>query len=162
MFDKPQSIKSIKKPVLIVPQSILAKEILKMFIVQHKSIAVVVDEFGGTSGMVSIEDLIEEITGEINDEFDNPELVEKQISENEFIFSGRLEIDYLNNKYKLNIPENPEYETLTGFIIFYLERFPEQRETIIIPPFDITIIKATNNRIEQIRFIKNNDRKISE
>ncbi len=162
MFDKPQSIKSIKKPVLIVPQSILAKEILKMFIVQHKSIAVVVDEFGGTSGMVSIEDLIEEITGEINDEFDNPELIEKQISENEFIFSGRLEIDYLNNKYKLNIPENPEYETLAGFIIFYLERFPEQRETIIIPPFDITIIKATNNRIEQIRFIKNNDRKISE
>ncbi|MEI6122317.1 MAG: hemolysin family protein [Bacteroidota bacterium] len=162
MFENPPTIKSIKKPVLIVPQSMLAKEILRMFIIQHKSIAVVVDEFGGTSGMVSLEDLIEEITGEINDEFDVPELIGKQIGENEYVLSGRLEIDYLNDKYQLNIPENSEYETLAGFVIFYLERFPEQKESFSIPPFQITILKATHNRIEQIHLIKTNERSILE
>jgi putative hemolysin len=150
MFSKPRSIKSIKKPVLIVPESMLAKDTLRMFINQHKSVAVVVDEFGGTSGMVALEDLIEEITGEINDEFDESDLVEKMISEDEYIFSGRLEIDYLNDKYTLNIPVEDEYETLAGYIISITERIPEPKEKIMIPPFEITILKASNNRIDQV------------
>jgi CBS domain containing-hemolysin-like protein len=150
MFSQPQSIKSIKKPVLIVPESMLAKETLRMFINQHKSIAVVVDEFGGTSGMVALEDLIEEITGEINDEFDETDLMEKVIGENEYIFSGRLEIDYLNSKYHFDIPVEDEYETLAGFIISHLERIPEPKEKINIFTFEITILKASNNRIDQV------------
>ncbi|MEI6852796.1 MAG: hemolysin family protein [Bacteroidota bacterium] len=150
MFSSPRNIKSIKKPVLIVPESMPAKETLRMFINQHKSLAVVVDEFGGTSGMVALEDLIEEITGEINDEFDEPDLLEKVISEVEYIFSGRLEIDYLNNKYQLNIPAENDYETLAGYIISITERIPEPKEKIMIPPFEITILKASNNRIDQV------------
>ncbi len=150
MFRNPRSIKSIKKPVLIVPESMLAKDTLRMFINQHKSIAVVVDEFGGTSGMVALEDLIEEITGEINDEFDEPALMEKMISDDEFIFSGRLEIDYLNNKYPFDLPVGEDYETLAGYIISHVERIPEPKEKIIIPPFEITILKASNNRIDLV------------
>jgi putative hemolysin len=150
MFSQPRSIKSIKKPVMIVPESMPAKDTLRMFINQHKSIAVVVDEFGGTSGMVALEDLIEEITGEINDEFDESDLVEKMINEDEYIFSGRLEIDYLNNKYNLNIPVEDEYETLAGYIISVTERIPLPKEKIEIPPFEVTILKASNNRIDQV------------
>ena len=150
MFSKPRSIKAIKKPVLIFPESMLAKEVLRMFILQHKSIAVVVDEFGGTSGMVSIEDLIEEITGDISDEFDEPDLLEKQTGDNEFLFSGRLEIDYLNNKYQLDIPEDDEYETLAGFILSHVERIPQPKEKIHIRPFEITILKASHSRIDQV------------
>jgi CBS domain containing-hemolysin-like protein len=150
MFSQPRSIKIIKKPVLIVPESMPAKDTLRMFINQHKSIAVVVDEFGGTSGMVALEDLIEEITGEINDEFDETDLLEKMVSPGEYIFSGRLEIDYLNNKYQLNIPAENEYETLAGYIISITERIPQPKEKILIPPFEITILKASNNRIDQV------------
>ncbi len=150
MFGMPRTIKSILKPILIVPQTMLAKEILRMFIAQHKSIAIVVDEFGGTSGMISLEDLIEEITGEINDEFDVPELTEKHVAENEYIFAGRLEIDYLNSKYPLDIPENSEYETLAGYILSHVERIPEPNEKIDISPYEITILKASNNRIDLV------------
>ncbi|HNW69782.1 MAG TPA: hemolysin family protein [Bacteroidales bacterium] len=160
MFSNPQDIKSINKPIIIVPQTMLAKDILPMFIQQHKSVAVVVDEFGGTSGMVTLEDLIEEITGEINDEFDDASAVEKQINEHEYIFSGRLEIDYLNDKYMMNLPTSDEYETLAGYIIHYLERIPAEKEKIHIPPFDITIIKASNKRIEQIHIVMTGDEKI--
>jgi len=150
IFSNPSDIKSINKPIIIVPQTMLAKEILPMFIQQHKSVAVVVDEFGGTSGMVTLEDLIEEIIGEINDEFDDVSPAEKQISDHEFILSGRMEIDYLNEKYTLNLPVSDEYETLAGFIIQNLERIPAEKEKIRIPPYDITIIRASNKRIEQI------------
>jgi len=160
IFSNPQDIKSINKPIIIVPQTMLAKDILPMFIQQHKSVAVVVDEFGGTSGMVTLEDLIEEIIGEINDEFDEAAPAEKQISDHEFVFSGRLEIDYLNDKYMLNLPTSDEYETLAGYIIHYLERIPAEKEKIHIPPFDITIIKASNKRIEQIHIVMTGDEKI--
>jgi putative hemolysin len=160
IFSNPQDIKSINKPIIIVPQTMLAKDILPMFIQQHKSVAVVVDEFGGTSGMVTLEDLIEEIIGEINDEFDEAAPSEKQISDHEFVFSGRLEIDYLNDKYLLNLPTSDEYETLAGYIIHYLERIPAEKEKIHIPPFDITIIKASNKRIEQIHIVMTGDEKI--
>jgi len=120
----------------------------------------VVDEFGGTSGMVTLEDLLEEIIGEINDEFDESAPIEKQLSENELLLSGRLEIDYLNEKYLLHLPVNDDYETLAGYIIHHLERIPAEKETFHIPPYDITILKASNKRIEQICLTKRSDENI--
>jgi CBS domain containing-hemolysin-like protein len=128
-----------------------ANELLTLFTNQHKSIALVVDEFGGTSGMVTIEDVIEEIFGEIQDEHDVPDQMEKKVNENEFILSGRLEIDDLNSKYDLNIPTYDTYETLAGFIFHHHENIPEQNEEIIIPPFNITVLQVKDNRIEQVR-----------
>jgi CBS domain containing-hemolysin-like protein len=155
LFNKPQQISSIVKPVIIVPESMLAKEILITLINKHKSIAVVVDEFGGTSGMVAMEDLIEEITGEINDEFDDVELTEKVMDENTYLFSGRLEIDYLNEKFDLEIPVKDEYETLAGYIMANLERIPEAQETFLISTFYFTVIKASNNRIDLVELKTN-------
>jgi putative hemolysin len=151
MFKQPKDITSILLPVSIVPEVMSANELLALFTNQHKSIALVVDEFGGTSGMVTIEDVIEEIFGEIQDEHDIPEEIEKQVSENEFIFSGRLEIDELNRKYNLLIPEHEAYETLAGFIFHHHENIPGQNEEVIIPPFNITVLKVKDNRIEQVR-----------
>jgi len=151
LFKNPQSIKAIMRNILVVPEAMLASTVLSIFIQENKSIAVVVDEFGGTSGLVTMEDVIEEIFGEIDDEFDVEELTEKQISENEFIFSARLEIDYLNEQYGLNLPESEEYETLAGLIIFYQQSIPELNETILINNLEFNILEATNNRIETIR-----------
>ncbi|MBL0104738.1 MAG: HlyC/CorC family transporter [Bacteroidetes bacterium] len=151
MFKRPENIKHILLPVSTVPEVMSANELLKQFTNQHRSVAVTVDEYGGTSGMVTIEDLIEEIFGEIQDEHDVPEETEKKISENEFLFSGRLEIDYLNKKYNLNIPEHESYETLGGFIFHQHENIPIQGEEIVIPPFTIVAQRVKNNRIEQVR-----------
>ena len=151
MFKMPKEIISILLPISIVPEVMPANELLTLFTHQHKSIALVVDEFGGTSGMVTIEDVIEEIFGEIQDEHDVTDQDEKQISEHEFVFSGRLEIDVLNKKYHLEIPEDENYETLAGFIFHHHENIPEPKEEIIIPPFNITVLQVKNNRIEQVR-----------
>ena len=150
MFKNPSSIKSILKSVIIVPETMLANKVLSMMIQQHKSIAVVVDEFGGTSGMITMEDIIEEIFGEIEDEYDVEELIEKQIKNNEYIFSARLEIDYLNEKYKLKLPESDDYETLAGLMLHHLENIPENGEQIIIGHFIFNILLASQTRIEQI------------
>ena len=152
MFKRPQNLNQILLPVTIVPEVMNANDLLKQFTNQHRSVAIVVDEYGGTSGMVTIEDIIEEIFGEIHDEHDIPEEIEKKLSANEYLFSGRLEIDYLNKKYDLSIPESEEYETLGGFIFQNHENIPEQNEEIIIPPFTIVALKVKNNRIEQVRF----------
>ncbi len=151
MFKKPDDIKQILLPVSIVPEVMAADELLKQFTNQHRSVAIVVDEFGGTSGLITLEDLIEEIFGEIQDEHDVAEGTEKKISETEYLFSGRLEINYLNKKYDLNIPEHEGYETLGGFIFHEHENIPEPGEEIIIPPFIITAVKVKNNKIEQVR-----------
>jgi len=151
MFKKPDDIRQILLPVSIVPEVMAADELLKQFTNQHRSVAIVVDEFGGTSGLITLEDLIEEIFGEIQDEHDVAEGTEKQISESEFLFSGRLEIDYLNKKYDLEIPEHEGYETLGGFIFHHHENIPEPGEEILIPPFTITAVKVKNNKIEQVR-----------
>ncbi len=132
LFGKPTDIKSVIRPVIIVPETISASNVLNMMISQRKSFAVVVDEFGGTAGMVTVEDLIEEIFGEIQDEFDVDELVEKQNSENEFMLAGRLEIDYLNQEYNLKLPQSDEYETLAGLILNHHQSIPEIREQIKI------------------------------
>lgn len=151
MFTRPTEIKQILLPVSIVPEVMSANELLKQFTNQHRSVAVVVDEFGGTSGMVTVEDVIEEIFGEIQDEHDVPEEIEKQEAEDQFLFSGRMEIDYINNKYDLRLPEHEGYETLAGFIFHHHENIPEPGEQILIPPFTITALKVKNNKIEQVR-----------
>jgi CBS domain containing-hemolysin-like protein len=136
--------------ISFVPESMAAHRLLTKFIQDKKSVAVVVDEFGGVSGMLTIEDILEEIFGEIKDEHDTSELIEKEISEKEYIFSGRLEIDYLNEVYHLNIPESEEYDTLAGFIINHYESIPKLNERIIIEGFEMKILKVSNTKVELI------------
>lgn len=150
LFKRPQSIKSILLPISIVPETMPAKELLKILIKQRKSVAVVVDEFGGTSGIVTIEDVMEEIFGEIMDEHDVVTLLENQINDREYLLSGRLEIDYLNEKYDLNLPESEEYETLSGLIIYYHENIPELNEQIKVNDFLFAIMDVSKTRIEQV------------
>ncbi|MGL5946938.1 MAG: transporter associated domain-containing protein, partial [Sediminibacterium sp.] len=125
-------------------------DLINKFTKEHKSIAWVVDEFGGTAGIVTMEDVLEEIFGEIQDEYDVEEFVEKQLAEDEFIFSGRLELDYLNEKYQLNFPEG-DSETLSGFIINEHETIPKQKETIIINNFRFDILSVSDTRIEMVK-----------
>ena len=150
LFSNPVSISAILRPVLIVPETILAHKVLSMFINEHKSVAIVMDEFGGTSGMATLEDLIEEIFGEIDDEFDTEALAEIKKSDKEFIFAGRLEIDYLNGKYGLMLPEAVDYETLAGLITHYHESIPSTNDIIVVPPFTFTILDASKTRVEKV------------
>ncbi|MCK9401075.1 MAG: hemolysin family protein [Bacteroidales bacterium] len=151
MFKNPHDIKSIIKPILYIPETMPANIALTKFIREKKNIAVVVDEFGGTSGMVTMEDIMEEIFGEIEDEFDAEEMIEKLVQPGEFIFSARLEIDYLNDKYKLGLPESEEYETLAGLIIHDHESIPAEGESILNKPFRFDILQATEARIQLVR-----------
>lgn len=150
LFKKPQSIKSKLIKIDFVPETMRANKLLTNFIKDHKSIAIVVDEFGGTAGLVTIEDIIEEIIGEIDDEHDMSDLVEKQLGETEFIFSGRLEVDYLNEKYKLNIPESDEYETLAGYVLSVYQSIPKPHEVIALGSFRIKVAKMDGTRIDLI------------
>lgn len=151
MFKNPKDIKSIIKPILFIPETMPANVALTKFISERKNIAVVVDEFGGTSGMVTMEDIMEEIFGEIEDEFDAEEMTEKLISPGEFVFSARLEIDYLNDNYKLGLPESEDYTTLAGLIIHDHENIPAEGESILIKPYRFDILQATDSRIELVR-----------
>lgn len=151
LFRNPESIKSILKPILIVPETKLAHKVMTQFITDHMSMAVVVDEFGGTSGIVTMEDILEEILGEIEDEYDEDDDLDELVkSEKEYILSGRLEIDYLNEKYAFNLPEDEEYETLAGLIIHYHESIPEEGEIINSEDFSFRILQASNNKIEKV------------
>ena len=151
LFKKPKDIKSILLPVGYVPESMNAQHALNKFIQQRKSIMIVVDEFGGTAGMLTIEDVMEEILGEIEDEHDKIELIEKQNSKTEFIFSGRHEVDYLNDKYNLNIPTSDSYKTIAGYIFKTIENIPKEGETINIGPFYVLIEKVSKTRIELVK-----------
>ena len=151
LFKKYTDINSILRPIDYVPESMSAQKLLTSFIKDKKSIAVVVDEFGGTAGMITIEDIMEEIFGDIEDEHDSDNLVEKKLSDTDYILSGRLEVDYVNEKYNLNIPESEEYETLAGYIIFVHESIPQRHEELQFENFHIRIIKATATRIDLIR-----------
>jgi len=150
LFKSPESIRSILLPVSVVPESIPASELLTIFIQQRKSIVVVVDEFGGTSGMLTIEDIMEEIFGEIDDEHDKEEMIEKQINETEFIFSARLETDYINDKYRIGLPILDNFETLGGLIMHYHESIPKLNEKITINNFMFTITAVSKTRIDQV------------
>lgn len=151
LFQNPTSIEPFIKKVLIVPETMPANKLLSTFIRDHRSIAIVVDEFGGTSGMVTSEDILEEIFGEIEDEHDTKDIVEKKINDNEYLFSGRVEIDLLNEKYFFNLPETEEFETLAGFILFHHESIPKINSQIKIGNFHFKILKATNTKIELVK-----------
>ena len=148
LFGNAEGIQSYIIPLPFVPESMPANKLLTIFVNEKKSIALVVDEFGGTSGIVTIEDILEEIFGEIEDEHDTSELIEKQLNKNEYILSARLEIDYLNEKYHLNLPENDEYETLAGLIFFSHESIPKLNQRITTNHFEFKIFKVSETRIE--------------
>ncbi|MFW6351918.1 MAG: hemolysin family protein [Bacteroidota bacterium] len=154
-FKKPQNIKSIIRPLIVVPETMHVNKLLKIFIQQNRSIALVVDEFGGTAGLITIEDVMEEIFGEIDDEYDTDVFTEKKINENTYIFSARLEIDHLNEKYELNLPESDEYETLGGLIINYYESIPSRNQIIEMKPFTFKILQVSEKRIEQVELKTN-------
>ena len=151
LFQNPQSIEPFIKKVLIVPETMPANKLLSTFIQEHRSIAIVVDEFGGTSGMVTSEDILEEIFGEIEDEHDTRDIIEKKISDTEYIFSGRAEIDLINEKYMLDLPESEEFETLAGYILFHHESIPKINSLIRIGKFHFKILKASNTKIELVK-----------
>ena len=151
IFKNPESFKPFINDVLIVPETMPANKLLSIFIREHRSIAIVVDEFGGTSGMVTSEDILEEIFGEIEDEHDTSDIIERKISETEFIFSGRSEIDLINEKFQINLPETEDFETLAGFILFHHESIPKINTVIKIGGFHFKILKATNTRIELVK-----------
>ena len=153
-FTDPENIDTVLHPLIIVPESMPANKLLSLFVEQKKNIALVVDEFGGTSGIVTIEDILEEIFGEIEDEHDTSTLIDKQTGADEYIFSGRLEIDYLNEKYNLGIPEKDDYETLAGFILYHHGNLPKPNQKLIIKPFEIQILKTTETRVELVRLKK--------
>jgi CBS domain containing-hemolysin-like protein len=150
LFKHPQTLRDILLPIPAVPESMSATDLISKFSKERKSIAWVVDEFGGTAGIVTMEDLLEEIFGEIKDEYDVEEFEEKQVSEEEYIFSGRLELDYLNEKYGLEFPEN-DSETLSGFIIHQHETIPRPKERIIIGDYEFEVINVSDTRIEMVR-----------
>ncbi|NEV94415.1 HlyC/CorC family transporter [Psychroflexus sp. YR1-1] len=150
MFRQPQDIQSILMPVVFVPETMLVKEILNVLIKKRKSIAVVVDEYGGTSGMMTVEDIVEELFGEIEDEHDSVILVEEIIRENVYKFSARLDVDYINEKYDINLPENENYETLGGMIVNTTEEIPDVGEEVIIDQFKIEILEASNKKIDLV------------
>lgn len=155
LFKNPKSLKSILLPISFIPESMPANQILQEFITLRKSVAVVVDEFGGTSGIITTEDIIEEIFGDIEDEHDIEELTEIQIDDNKYQFSARLEIDYLNEKYMLDLPESDDYETLAGLVISIYEDIPEKGTIIEQRDFTITVNEVSNNKIELVSLTRN-------
>lgn len=151
LFKNPADIKSILLPIPAIPESMSATDLMNKFSKDRKSIAWVVDEFGGTAGIVTMEDLLEEIFGEIKDEYDTEEFVEKQLSANEFIFSGRLELDYITEKYELEFPDSEETETLSGFIIQNRDEIPKQKQTFTVGNFQFDILSVSDTRIETVK-----------
>ena len=149
-FKKPADLRSILLPIPVVPETMSATDLMNKFTKERKSIAWVVDEFGGTAGIVTMEDLLEEIFGEIKDEYDTEEFVEKQIADNEYIFSGRLELDYLNEKYNFDFPVD-ESETLSGYIINQHQTIPHLKERIIIENYEFDILNVSDTRIEMVK-----------
>lgn len=139
------------KSIPVVPESMGANKVMQLLMQQKKSLAVVVDEFGGTSGIISLEDIVEELLGDIEDEHDNKNIVAKELNENEYILSGRLEIEEINEKFDLNLPESDEYQTLGGLIINEFQRIPKPHEKIVIDRFQFNIIKATSTKIELVK-----------
>jgi putative hemolysin len=152
LFKKPKNIKSIVISVEFVPETIYIKDVMNLLIKKRKSVAVVLDEYGGTSGIITIEDIVEELFGEIEDEHDSDEaLIEKDLGEDVYIFSARFDVEYLNQTYKLNIPESDSYGTLGGFVVDFTKEIPLKGEVIVIGNFHFVIEEATNKKIELVK-----------
>ncbi|PNQ75225.1 hemolysin [Hanstruepera neustonica] len=151
LFKKPKNIKSVIMPVEFVPETMLIKDILNVLIKKRKSIAVVLDEYGGTSGIMTVEDIVEELFGEIEDEHDTVVLKEEQIDDYNYVFSARLEVDYLNETYKLDLPESENYETLGGLIVDRTEGIPEHNEVVTLDDFQFTILEVSNTKIDLVK-----------
>jgi CBS domain containing-hemolysin-like protein len=156
LFKKPTRIEEILTPIIVIPETTLAKELMVRFINERKSLAAVVDEFGGTSGIVSMEDVIEEIFGEIEDEHDEDTEIELQLDNRTWLLSARLEIDYLNETYGWNLPTG-DYDTLSGLILSYTEDLPKTGETVMIPPFTFVVHATEENRINTVRVVMDKD-----
>ena len=154
LFTAPESLKSVVMEVNFVPETMPLQSVLENFIKHRSNVAVVIDEFGGTAGIISLEDVLEQIFGEIEDEHDIPDLVEKQTGESEYVFSCRLEVKYLNEKYGLGIAESREYDTLAGFIIFHYEGIPAAGETLAFGGLELEILRTSRSRIELARVRK--------
>ncbi|MAO09168.1 MAG: hemolysin [Alteromonas sp.] len=154
LFKKPQNIKKVLMPVVFVPETMHAKDVLNILTRKRKSIAVVIDEYGGTSGIITVEDIIEELFGEIEDEHDSVELIEEELGEDHFRFSARLEVDYLNEMFKLDLPEGENYETLGGLIVNFTEEIPEKDETVEIDGYAFKILEVSNTKIELVELKK--------
>ena len=148
LFKKPKSLRAILLPVIFVPETMFVKDVLNLLIRKHKSIAVVIDEYGGTSGIITVEDIVEELFGEIEDEHDSVALLEEQLSSSTYRFSARVEVDYINEVYKLNLPEDDTYETLGGMIVNHTEEIPEEGDEVVIEGFKIRIVETSNTKIE--------------
>ena len=151
LFKKPKDIKTIMMPVLYVPETMLVKDVLNILIKKRKSIAVVIDEYGGTSGIMTVEDIVEELFGEIEDEHDPVVLIEEDLGNGTYRFSARMEVDYINETYKLNLPEGENYETLGGFIVHHTEEIPEKNGQVTIDGFKILILEVSNTKIELVQ-----------
>lgn len=150
LFKKPKTIKSIILPVEFVPETMLVKDVLNVLMKKRKSIAVVIDEYGGTSGIMTIEDIVEELFGEIEDEHDTIELIEEKIDDYNYKFSARLEVDYINETYKLDLPESENYETIGGLIVDEAEEIPKVNDKIIIENFMFTVLEVSTTKIDVV------------
>jgi putative hemolysin len=152
LFKKPSSVKEIVIPVEFIPEAIYVKDAMSLLTKKRKSVAVVLDEYGGTSGILTIEDIVEELFGEIEDEHDSDEeLVEKELEDNTFLFSARFDVEYLNQTYKLAIPESESYGTLGGFIVNFTKEIPQKGDVITIENYHFIIEEATNKKIELVK-----------
>ena len=150
MFKKPTDLKKILLPVAFVPETMKISEVLKLLTKQRKSIAVVLDEYGGTSGIITVEDIIEELFGKIEDEHDQVAFYEKELQEGLYEFSARLEVDYINQNYELDLPENEFYETLGGLIVYLKEEIPSKGTLIELENYDLEIIEVSSTKIERV------------
>jgi len=146
-------LRSILLPVVFVPETMFVKDVLDLLTKKNKSIAVVIDEYGGTSGIITVEDIVEELFGEIEDEHDSIALIEEQLTENSYRFSARIEVDYINETYKLDLPEGENYETLGGMIVNHTQEIPEQDDEVLIDAFKFKIIETSNTKIEIVELM---------
>ncbi len=150
LFKKPKNIKAMILPVVFVPETVLIKDVLSVLIKKRKSISVVLDEYGGTSGMMTIEDIVEELFGEIEDEHDTVDLIEEKIDDITYRFSARLEVDYINEAFKIKLPEHENFETLGGLIVNHMQEIPKQNEIVKIEGFQFTILEVSNTKIDLV------------
>ena len=151
LFKNPKNVKSVLLPISFVPESMLAMDMLNQFIENNKGVALVVDEFGGTSGMITIEDVTEEIVGEIVDEHDIEELTDEQLSENSYRLLAKIDVEMVNKKYSLELPESDEYETIAGLLLHHFEEIPTINDVIKLEEYQFTIIKVNETTIQEVQ-----------